>query len=279
MRHSERYCFIGAGSMAEAIISGMIASCRTEPAMIHVINRQDRERLIYLHNRYGIQYRESQQKALSMAEVIILAVKPKDLTEALKQWGEFLRPHQRVVSVIAGIATPYIEEQIPQGVSVIRTMPNTSSVIGRSATAICGGRFTKESDLKATQEDFNAIGTTVLVDEKDMDAVTALSGSGPAYIYYLVEALVQAGVNEGLSPSVSRQLTTQTLLGASHMLQETGEDPAVLRQKVTSPGGTTMAGIETLKEHQFHMAITNAIHHARKRSEELGATFSPSITK
>ncbi|SDW79472.1 pyrroline-5-carboxylate reductase [Marininema mesophilum] len=279
MRHSERYCFIGAGSMAEAIISGMIANGRTEPAMIDVVIRSDRERLLYLQDQYHIHCPESQEDAIHKAGTVILAVKPKDLLEALQQWGRFIHPHQRVVSVIAGISTSFIEQHLTAGVTVIRTMPNTSSLIGRSATALCGGLHAEKEDLQATQEDFNAIGSTVLVDEKDMDTVTGLSGSGPAYIYYLVEALEQAGVNEGLSRSVARQLTLQTLLGAAHMLLETGKDPTELRQRVTSPGGTTMVGIETLSNHHFQDALMSAVHFARKRSEELGSAFSPSATK
>ncbi|MFC4077678.1 pyrroline-5-carboxylate reductase [Salinithrix halophila] len=279
MKQRKHYCFIGAGSMAEAILGGLTKSRRADANGIHVINRCDRDRLTQLKNHYSIQCPEEKEKAVTRAETIILAVKPKDMADALDQWGGLIRPGQRVISVAAGISTAFIEERIASGVAVIRAMPNTSSMIGRSATAICGGRHAAKSDLEEAVADFSSIGSTVIVDEKDMDTVTGLSGSGPAYIYYFVEALEQAGVREGLSHQVARQLTLQTLVGAAHMLLETGEDPAELRRKVTSPGGTTMAAIETLADHHFHQALQSAVHRARKRSEELGQVFTPSAAK
>jgi len=155
-------------------------------------------------------------------------------------------------------------------IPVIRAMPSTSCTIGLSATALCAGKWAKPADMEAARYLFSAIGSAVIVDEEAMDSVTALSGSGPAYIYFMVEALERAGVEAGLSKEISRELTLQTLLGAAHMLMETREEPAELRRKVTSPGGTTMAGLEELKRRRFDEAIKSAVLRAKSRSRELG---------
>ena len=156
-------------------------------------------------------------------------------------------------------------------------MPNTSCTIGLSATALCAGRWSKQEDMEAARYLFSAIGSTVIVEEEAMDSVTALSGSGPAYIYFMVEALEQAGVEAGLSKEISRELTLQTLLGAAHMLMETREEPAELRRRVTSPGGTTMAGLEELKRRQFDEAVKSAVLRAKSRSRELGSLLGQGV--
>lgn len=277
MTDSKQICFIGAGSMAEAILSGLLQHTDTKAEAITMINRQDKDRIETLQNRYGIISPENKEAAVRQADTVILATKPKDMDDALAQWGDQIQSGQRVISVAAGIPTPFIEERLSAHPPVVRAMPNTSSMVGASATALCPGRNAAEADLDEAIRIFSAIGTTVVVKEEEMDAVTGLSGSGPAYIYYLVEAMEQAGVNEGLSPAVARNLTLQTMAGAARMLLETREEPSELRRRVTSPGGTTMAGLNTLEKHRFQEALIDAVHQARRRSQELGNAF-PSPT-
>ncbi|SMO76051.1 pyrroline-5-carboxylate reductase [Melghirimyces algeriensis] len=269
-------CFIGAGSMAEALLSGLLNNTPTSAKHIHVINRQNQNRIQYLSKKYGIISPKDNQAAIKQADTVILAVKPKDITHALDQWGMYFHPGQRIISVVAGISIPFIENRLTTRIPVIRAMPNTSCAVAQSATALCTGTHASEKDLDTAFQIFSSIGTVVVVDEKDMDAVTGLSGSGPAYIYYLVEALEQAGIQAGLTPSIARHLTLQTLAGAAHMLMETKEEPAELRRKVTSPGGTTMAGLETLAQHHFQKSLIHAVQKAKQRSKELGKSFSPS---
>ncbi|WP_246258578.1 pyrroline-5-carboxylate reductase [Kroppenstedtia pulmonis] len=273
MSQQERFCFIGAGSMAEAILCGLLHSSHTPAENIHLINRQSKERLWHLQKCYNVVIPEDKEQAVTNADTVVFAVKPKDIPQALQLWRPSIHKGQKVISVAAGISTSFFEQHLPE-IPVIRAMPNTSGTIGRSATAICGGTHATPEDLEAARDVFSAIGSVVQVEEKDMDTVTGLSGSGPAYIYYLAEALEQAGVTAGLTHQVARHLTLQTLLGAAHMLLETGEDPAELRRKVTSPGGTTMAGINTLANHGFHKALIEAVHSAKQRSEELAHHFT-----
>lgn len=270
----KNFCFIGAGAMTEALLSGLLNHTGTTGKQITVINRQDQERLQHLVQRYEILSPVDRKAAVSQADTLILATKPRDMAQALDHWGPLVRPGQRIISVAAGISTSFIEEALAPGIAVIRAMPNTSSMVGQSATALCPGRHAGEADLQEAARIFSAIGITVRVKEEEMDAVTGLSGSGPAYIYYLVESLEKAGVAAGLTPSVSRRLTLQTLVGATKMLVETGEGPAELRQKVTSPGGTTMAGLETLAQHRFQEALIQAVQQAHRRSRELGHSLA-----
>lgn len=274
MADLQNYCFVGAGSMTEALLSGLLKETGATGKQITVINRQRSERIQHLVQRYGIVSPVDKKAAVSQADTLILAIKPKDMAEALDHWGSFIRPGQRIISVVAGISTSFIEERLASGVAVIRAMPNTSCAVGQSATALCPGLHANEADLKEAARIFSAIGITVVVQEEDMDAVTGLSGSGPAYVYYLVEALEQAGVAAGLTPSVSRRLSLQTLVGAARMLEETGEEPENLRRKVTSPGGTTMAALETLAQHRFKEALIQAVQQARRRSRELGHSIA-----
>ncbi|MDR6225834.1 pyrroline-5-carboxylate reductase [Desmospora profundinema] len=279
MENNTLYCFIGAGSVAEAIISGIIREGKAAPGEIAVINRQNRDRLQSLIQRFQIRCPEEEKvETIRNARNLILAVKPKDMADALRQWGSAIHSGQRVISVVAGLSTSWIEERLAPGTTVIRAMPNTSSMVGRSATALCPGRHAGEKDLEEARRTFDAIGSTVTVEEQHMDTVTGLSGSGPAYIYYMVEALEQAGITQGLDQQIVRQLTLQTLVGAAHMLLETGEAPAELRKKVTSPGGTTMAALETLDSHQFQQALIHAVSRAKERSKELGEAWNtPSV--
>lgn len=270
----QRFCFIGAGSMTEAMLAGLLNSRHTQPENIAVINRENRERLRQLQARYGVVISIKGSQAIQQADTIIFAVKPVDMETALQQWAGSIHRDQKVLTVAAGISTRFVEAYLNQGTPVIRAMPNTSCAIGSSATALCSGSWAKRSDLEAATKIFLAIGSTVIIDESEMDAVTALSGSGPAYIYYLVEAMEKAGITAGLPQEKARQLTLQTLIGAAQMLQHTKEDPAELRHKIMSPGGTTVAGLKALQEHGFDLAVKDAVLHAKQRSKELENQFS-----
>lgn len=268
-----RIGFLGAGSIAEAMLSGILKKGLLSAEQILVSNRNNQERLDQLADAYHVQVSQDRKLLVDTSDILILAMKPKDAAEALMELRGTVRPGQLIISVIAGVATSLIEEWLGVQCAIIRTMPNTSSAIGLSATGLACNRFANEEQLQLATRLFESIGTVYTVAEEELDIVTGLSGSGPAYIYYLVEAMVGAGAKAGLCRETARQLTLQTLLGAAHMLLDTSEDPALLRQKVTSPGGTTQAGLEVLQSYQFQEAVTSAILRATERSRELGAQY------
>lgn len=268
-----RIGFLGAGSISEAMLSGILKKGLLSAKQILVSNRNNQDRLDQLADAYQVQVTQDRKLLVDTSDILILAMKPKDAAEALMELRGTVRPGQLVISVIAGVATSLIEEWLGVECAIIRTMPNTSSAIGLSATGLACNRYVTEEQLELATRLFESIGTVFTVAEEELDIVTGLSGSGPAYIYYLVEAMVGAGAKAGLCRETARQLTLQTLLGAAHMLLDTSEDPALLRQKVTSPGGTTQAGLEVLQSYQFQEAVTSAILRATERSRELGTQY------
>ncbi|SFI58608.1 pyrroline-5-carboxylate reductase [Thermoflavimicrobium dichotomicum] len=269
----KKFTFIGAGSMTEAILAGLLEKNKILRQNITILNKSNKIRLQKLLQTYGLTKPQQIGEAIRHSDVVVIAVKPKDVEDALLKWREYIHEKQLVISVAAGISTSYIESLLQANIAVIRAMPNTSCTVGLSATAICSGKWSTEQDMQLAKEIFSAIGMVVSVKEEMMDAVTGLSGSGPAYFYYMVEALEQAGIRAGLQPDTARQLTLQTILGAAHMLAETGKKPTELRQEVTSPGGTTMAGLEVLSKYQLDQAVIEAVLRAKERSQELGQYF------
>lgn len=262
--------FIGAGSMAEAILEGLITEKKVKPHQVSMVNRQNRTRIKEICQKYGLDWTKQSEENVAGAEIVILAVKPKDTVEVLKKWGERLQDGQILISAVAGITTEFIDNYLQNRVSVMRVMPNTSCRVGRSATAMSkGSRATREA-VEITREIFSTIGLVVMVEEALMDAVTGLSGSGPAYIYTMTEAMESAGVSAGLDPETARILTVQTLLGAAYMLMESGKNARQLCEEVTSPGGTTMAGLQALRDYRFDEAVKAAVLKAAKRAGELG---------
>jgi len=262
--------FLGAGAIAEALIRGMLDAGIVRPQQVLVINRSDRERLADLNRRYGVRTAGSKGYVVDVCQVLVVACKPKDVAGLLAEVGGRFRKGQIILSLAAGIATSFIEERVPDGVMVVRAMPNTSCQVGESATAICAGRAATPEAMGLVTEMLASVGQVYTVPEEQMDAVTGLSGSGPAYVYYIVEAMIEAGEAVGLAPDVARALTLQTLKGAALTLAATGADPAVLREQVTSPGGTTAAGLQVLREAGFAQALVRAIVRATERSRELG---------
>lgn len=266
----KKISFVGAGSMAEAVIAGIVHKKVLKNDQVYVINKENKERLAYLHEEYGITGSTDREAVIKDANIVVIATKPHDVHVALKDIASFIETDQLIISVVAGVSTKAIEKSIGKNVPVIRTMPNTSATIGYSATAICKGEFATEHHIAQANEVFEAIGTVSIVEEKQMHVVTGISGSGPAYIYYLVEAMEQAAREEGLDEKTAKQLITQTIIGAGNMLQERTESPATLRENVTSPNGTTAAGIATLQQLKFKEAVIECVKSATRRSEELG---------
>ncbi|MDS9471141.1 pyrroline-5-carboxylate reductase [Sporosarcina pasteurii] len=260
--------FVGAGSMAEAIIAGMVKKAVIHPKKLFVMNKGDDKRLFSLQQKYGISIVCEQRDALKKADLVVLATKPQDIHQAMLDISPFLNRSSAVLSVIAGISIKTIAKGLGAR-PIARAMPNTSATIGKSATGIAFNHTVDailETQLLTLM---NAIGLVQQVDEPDLHTVTALSGSGPAYVYYLVEAFEEVAIQKGLSPDIARSLIIQTLEGATAMLKETREEPAILRENVTSPNGTTAAGLQALADGDFKKIIANCIEKASERSEEL----------
>jgi pyrroline-5-carboxylate reductase len=268
--NKEKITFIGAGAMAEAVMEGLLKTDRWQANHLMIKNRSNKERLQELQTKYGISPSQDIKEAIDHAEIIILAVKPKDAYQAVISLQPFIKKEQLIISVMAGISTSSITEWTKNDNPVIRAMPNTSAAIGFSATALSAGKFASDHHVKKAIELFETIGTVTQVDEEKLHIVTGLSGSGPAYVYYVAEAMQKAAEELNLSEKEARVLISQTLLGASLMLKETSESPVELRKKVTSPGGTTEAGIGTLDHYHVKDAFLACIKKAVQRSEELG---------
>lgn len=274
MLHGKTIGFLGAGSMAEALMRGLIQGGVVRPEQMIVTNRSNRERLETLHRRYGVRTASTKAELVTQADILVVLCKPKDVSDLLSEIRPYTFRGQLMLSVAAGVSTAYLATGVAAGVRIVRAMPNTSCQVGESATAICLGEGAGDEARKICRAILGAVGRVVEVPESQLDAVTGLSGSGPAYIYLMIEAMVEAGLGVGLAGDVARELAVQTLLGAARTLVETGEDPAELRQKVTSPGGTTMAGLQVLNEAGFREALVRAVARAAQRSQELGRMAS-----
>ncbi|MBY6035869.1 pyrroline-5-carboxylate reductase [Fictibacillus nanhaiensis] len=261
--------FIGAGSMAEAMISGFIYKAGISPDRITAANHTNVKRRIELIDKYQICAESIEDVSFQHSDVIILAVKPKQAEEVLQQLRPHLRNHHIILSVLAGISTRFIEEIISKELPVIRIMPNTSSMIGESITGISAGKFVRNDDLDLAQELSKAIGRVKIISEKQMDVFTGIAGSGPAYFYYLLEHMEDVAVQNGLDRELAREIAAQTLYGASKMVMESSDSPAELRKKVTSPNGTTAAGLHALDKYGGGRAIEAAVENAAKRSKTL----------
>lgn len=272
-----KICFYGAGSMVEAILRGLTEKRVATPSLIHVMNRQNKDRLLELQNRYGVVPAiepAAKEDALSGADVIVLGMKPKDAAEALLSLKSLLRPEQIVVSLIAGLSIDTMERLIGRKQPIVRTMPNTSSTIGLGATGISFSEAVSPEGRELGLAMFDAVGLTTIVEERLLETVTAVSGSGPAYIYYMMEAMIQAGVDLGLTPEAARELAVQTVRGAAEMVRLTGEAPAELRRKVTSPNGTTHAALETMERLGFADAVQQGMRRCAERAGELGQAIA-----
>lgn len=259
--------FIGAGNMAEAIVSGMVAADFCEPEKI-VMTDIRQERLDDLAAEYGVST-STDNGVIQNAEIVVLAVKPQVLEIVLKEITPFLMAETLVISIAAGIPAAKIEASLGEGARVVRVMPNTPALIGQGASALAAGTHADEADLEVAEAILQCVGLTVRVEEKELDAVTALSGSGPAYVFYLLEAMLAAAEQMGLDSNIARSLAVQTVEGAARLMKDSGEGATVLRERVTSKGGTTEAAIRSLDESGVKEAIVKALKAAKARSEEL----------
>jgi pyrroline-5-carboxylate reductase len=266
---SQTIGFIGAGNMAEALIRGLVRGNHV-PASRITASGPRRERLDKLAGSYGIATTVDNCAIARSAGVVVLSVKPQILDKVLREIGDQLQPGALLVSVAAGVDTAAIESTVPQGVRVVRAMPNTPALVGAGATAIAAGKHAGEADLATAKAMFDAVGITVVLDETHLDAVTGLSGSGPAYIFLILEALSDAGVKVGLSRRNAQLLAAQTVMGSAKMLLETDEHVGRLKDMVTSPGGTAIAGLHTLEQGGLRTTLINAVETATKRAKELG---------
>lgn len=270
----KKIAFVGAGAMAEALVKGLIAAEHLPAKGIWLTNHANDARLQELHAAYGVTITRNQTDLLKDADVIILSMKPKDAEAALSSLkAANLNSKQIVVSILAGIHTSFLESYLPSN-PVVRAMPNTSATILEAATAVAAGVHAGSEEMKVVSSLFNTVGETVEVEEEAMDAVTAISGSGPAYLYYMMEALEEASSQVGLDESVSKQLLIQTFKGAAKMLEQSELTPAQLRANITSAGGTTAAGISVLEEQGVKAAIQACVKAAAARSKEMGQAFS-----
>lgn len=252
--------FIGAGNMGGAILRGLLSSNFCPPQDIAVSEPQSADREVLSYNNNPRLTRES--------DIILLCVKPFILPEVLNEIKSEVLPSKLFISIAAGISTQNIEN-ILGSVPVLRVMPNTPASLGWGMSALCAGAYAAERHMQLGQDIFNSVGKTAVISEPQMDAVTALSGSGPAFFYYFTDAMIQAGIGMGLSPEAARLLACQTAAGAGQMLVQSGKPPETLISEVTTPGGTTAAGLEVLKNHHMDSIIAQTLGAAESRSKEL----------
>jgi pyrroline-5-carboxylate reductase len=260
--------FLGAGNMAEALIRGLLRGAVFAPEAI-IASAPREERLRELAERFGIRTTTSNREAAA-SDIVVLSVKPQILSRVLDEVGNDIRPDALVISIAAGVPVAAIQSRLAAGTRVVRAMPNTPALVDAAATAIAGGEHARPSDLDAAKKIFDAVGLTVVLDESQLDAVTGLSGSGPAYVFLILEALSDAGVKVGLSRRNAQLLAAQTLLGSAKLLLETNEHPGRLKDMVTSPGGTAITGLHTLENGGVRTTLMNAVEAATRRSRELG---------
>lgn len=264
----ESIAILGAGVMGETLLSGLLRAGWSAGEVVITERRPDRA--AELAERYGVTVLDN-QGAAAQADTVVLVVKPQDIADLLAEIRDHIRPGTLVVSIAAGITTAFVEQHLREGVAVVRVMPNTPALVDQGMAAISPGTHCDSAHLDRAEALLAATGKVVRLPEYHQDAVTAISGSGPAYIFYVVEAMIEAGVLLGLPRSTSTELVVQTLYGAATMLKETGQHPTVLREQVSSPAGTTMAALRQLDDHKVRAAFLTAMEAARDRSRELSS--------
>jgi pyrroline-5-carboxylate reductase len=270
MLNSKKICFIGTGNMGEALVSGLISSRSAQPENITCTD-VDETKLAAIEATYKVVTTKSNIEAIRSSEIVVFAVKPQILASVLKETAELLDMSKLIISIAAGVPLAAIESCLNKELRLIRVMPNIAAFVKESATAIAAGKNASDTDIQLAKAIFDSVGKSVFIKENVlMDAITGLSGSGPAYIFLMVDALADAGVKMGLSRKDSLFLSSQTVLGAAKLLLETREHPGQLKDRVTSPGGTAIAGIHTLEKGGLRTTLINAVEAATKRSKELG---------
>ncbi|PRY15987.1 pyrroline-5-carboxylate reductase [Kineococcus rhizosphaerae] len=257
---------IGAGVMGQTLLGGLLRAGRDAADVLVVDRRAGRGQ--ELHERFGVRVVED-VTAVASAKTVLLAVKPQDLPALLDSIAAHLAPDVLLVSLAAGVTTAAIEARVPAGTAVVRVMPNTPSLVDEGMAGLAAGSACADSQLAEAEDLMRSCGKAVVLAEKHLDAVTALSGSGPAYVFYVVEAMVEAGVLLGLPRATATELVVQTVVGAGAMLRETGQHPTVLREQVTSPAGTTAAALRQLDDSGVRAALVSAVEAAAARSKQL----------
>ncbi|MDO5501910.1 MAG: pyrroline-5-carboxylate reductase [Actinomycetia bacterium] len=264
---AETVAIFGAGVMGETLLSGLLRAGRDAEHLVITERRPDR--VAELTARYdGVRIVDNVEAA-ELADVLVLVVKPQDMGALLDEIADYVRPGNLVVSLAAGITTGFLESHLPEGSSVVRVMPNTPALVDQGMAALSSGRHCTEQHMSEAMALLQSCGRAVEVPEHYQDAVTAISGSGPAYVFYVVEAMIEAGVVLGLPRATATELVIQTLFGAATMIRETGQHPTVLREQVTSPGGTTAAALRQLDDHKVRAAFITAMEAAAARSAQL----------
>jgi pyrroline-5-carboxylate reductase len=269
MSQPSKFAFLGAGNMAEALVSGILKSHLAPPANISATDISP-TRLEHFRKTFQVQVGSDNTEVVKQANVIVLCVKPQIMDTVLLEIKEKISPEQLLISVAAGYPLMRLQLHLGENVSLVRAMPNTPAVIQEGVTALAGSSGLPSHHLHLAHTIFESVGRVVMVEESLMDAVTGLSGSGPAYIYLVIEALIDGGVRVGLPRAVAGVLAAQTVLGAARMVLETGEHPALLKDRVTSPGGTTIAGLQQLEGGGLRAIFMQAVEAATNRSRELG---------
>jgi len=270
MLNNKKICIIGTGNMGEAIVSGLIGSGSSDPGKIICTDVRE-STLKAVAKEYGVQTTTSNLEAVAKSDIVIYAVKPQIMAAVIKETVEKLDMSKLVISIAAGVPMAALESCLNKKLRLIRVMPNIAAAVKEAATAVAAGKNASKEDVEIAMSIFDSIGKTVFIKENYlMDAITGLSGSGPAYIFLIVEALADAGVKVGLARQEAIFLSAQTVLGAAKMLIETKEHPGQLRDKVTSPGGTAIAGLATLEKGGLRTTLINAVEVATNRSRELG---------
>jgi pyrroline-5-carboxylate reductase len=259
---------LGAGKIGEALLSGVLRAGKPADEVLVTVRRPERAET--LRQRYGVAVVDNATAAKG-ADTLILTVKPQDMSALLDELGPHVTPQHLVISGAAGITTGFVASLLTDGVPIVRVMTNTPVLVDEAMSAISAGPHCTEEHLRRTEEIFTPVGRTIRVPESQQDAVTALSGSGPAYFYYLVEAMTDAGILLGLPRAVAHELIAQAAVGAAVMLRDSGEHPVKLREAVTSPAGTTIAAIRELEKHGVRAAMLAALEAARDRSRELAS--------
>jgi pyrroline-5-carboxylate reductase len=259
---------IGAGKMGEALLAGLLAKGHTPEGVL--VTEPRAEHAAELRGRYGVETVPAGDAA-KRADTLLLALKPQDMIALLDDIAPHLSRDHLVISVAAGLTTVVLESHLPSGVPVVRAMPNTPALVDEAMTVLSPGRYADDACLADVEELFKPLGKTLVLEEKHQDAVTAISGSGPAYVYYLAEAMTEAAVLMGLPRGVAKDLVVQTALGASRMLDESDASAVELREAVESPAGTTISAVRQLEHHRVRSAVTDAVEAARDRARAIAA--------
>jgi pyrroline-5-carboxylate reductase len=260
--------FIGAGAMAEALISGLLQARIVESSNI-IISEIIAARQDIMTKRYGISAAVSNKDLVQKVGTVVFCVKPQDLRGVLQDLQGYFLPCQLVISIVTGVKIAEIEGMLPEGIGVIRVVPNTPCLVGEGVSVISLGHKATLQHREMTEKLFRSVGPVLALPENELDAVTGLSGSGPAYIYLVIEALTDAGVRVGLNRQAASILAYQTVLGAAKMVRDTGRHPAELKDMVTSPGGTTVTGLHILEARGVRAAFMDAVVAATEKAREL----------